>query len=912
MTSTIAAPFSGDIDLGGGKLIVEYSPAQAGTAALTNWPMAEGEKFPVNLATNFIMYAGTEPSRCARVPVITIPTSVKVVTADDFVTTTSTKEAADFDLPNDGHIAGIHFEVETSGDIQTVYIARKYYLLQAYGMNANGAANASSVGAWNGWDVSWSGTLGVLDNTSYVNVSSNFLGVYLSANPLRTPANCYNWTLSTDPRASLTMLGTTSQVATFAQKVRNLTVPNLVLGPKSALVFWATAKSNPPDSKQFLHGNIIIETKDDGNNCARIACGSTADNDEVCANISGNGYLQVDNATASLNPSLIFSGDNSGYKGRFRFVGSSGKPLKIQLADSNSLGGSSSSSIWGVTLEYTPILVTNDCRFVCGNRTLVVKVGGGEISVPAGKTFEYCAPYVFENTGITLKKTGAGTLDLPSRYSSGTIGKFYIYRGKVATDAGYLSASSEIAMESGNLAEVEARDFIPGTHALKIPSLPADGKAKLILAEGTLNDGAYTIITSDGTLPSGWRSCIEIDASAVENCPALSLFTPDGKTVKLLAGGYAGPDCIWTGEGDGASLSDSANWLGGLVPSAGGETVMFPEAAGSLVNDLQSFAPRSITFGATIASGLEISGADITGVAAVTNLSATVSPVMNAAVRFAGDINVSQNAMTFASIESSHVVVTGGAYAADGCSLGLAASGWSQSIFGRYFLANENGTALSGTDTSVRIAIADSSTLYVPKAGNLTEIYVGTDGKVDVGRMDMTVNSRISWRNYGEIVVTNLFVSGGAGSNCYMTYNQGLSKKSVFKFETITHGMTENFLYFIDGNAASTNEVFIGEGGLTFAPGVVGGLHNSYGFGSGQVNCLSIVRPWYSDFTIHDKNNGKRTVLFQRDVEINTTDEGGTGRTITMDAISITASAISRSTNTTFAGSSERNSVSTT
>ena len=45
------------------------------------------------------------------------------------------------------------------------------------------------------------------------------------------------------------------------------------------------------------------------------------------------------------------------------------------------------------------------------------------------------------------------------------------------------------------------------------------------------------------------------------------------------------------------------------------------------------------------------------------------------------------------------------------------------------------------------------------------------------------------------------------------------------------------------------------------------------------------VRPWYSDFTIGGKSNGNKDVAFDHDVVFNTDDEGGTGRTITLDAI---------------------------
>ena len=464
VTSTIAAPFSGDIDLGGGKLIVEYNARQAGTATLSNWPMAGGEKFPVDLNTNFVTNVSFTPSSCTRVPVIRIPVSVKTVTADDFTTTTSTKAAADFGLANTGRIAGIHFEVETSGGVQTVYLARKHYLVQGYGMDSKGKANASAPGAWNGWDAGTpSGSLGVLDNTRYLNVASNFLGVATS-NPLRTPISCHDWTLSTDTASSLTLIGTSpSSAMTMVDKSRNLTIHNLVLGPLGKLAFWAIGKGSAGTEDQSFHGNIIVETSGASASKATIAVGSasTSANVFIDADISGSGFLEINNTADSLNPTIYLWGDNSGFTGRMHIVGSSAsKILKMGVNNDNALGGSADSSSWGITLQHAALYITNNIRTVCNNRAMVFKPNV-EINVGSNITFEHCTQYFFESDGNELKKTGSGTFKLSGINSGAGIGTFNVAAGTLDISGGGVILGTFIG--AGNLRVGAATTLIPSS-----------------------------------------------------------------------------------------------------------------------------------------------------------------------------------------------------------------------------------------------------------------------------------------------------------------------------------------------------------------------------------------------------------------------------------------------------------------
>ena len=100
-------------------------------------------------------------------------------------------------------------------------------------------------------------------------------------------------------------------------------------------------------------------------------------------------------------------------------------------------------------------------------------------------------------------------------------------------------------------------------------------------------------------------------------------------------------------------------------------------------------------------------------------------------------------------------------------------------MFGEYSLDNTEDSRLTApVYSNCRPAVTDNSTLYIPYAGSLTELYVGADAKVFVGNMDL--DGRLLYQNYGEVVVTNMTVTGSA--EVYVSYNQGTATPGVFKF----------------------------------------------------------------------------------------------------------------------------------
>ena len=78
---------------------------------------------------------------------------------------------------------------------------------------------------------------------------------------------------------------------------------------------------------------------------------------------------------------------------------------------------------------------------------------------------------------------------------------------------------------------------------------------------------------------------------------------------------------------------------------------------------------------------------------------------------------------------------------------------------------------------------------------------------------------------------------------------------------------------------ASKHVFYIGAGGLNFS-----GTGATYCIGNGDGN-HETIRPWYSNFTIANRSDGGRALVLRRTVEFCTDDESGTGRTITINAV---------------------------
>ena len=349
--------------------------------------------------------------------------------------------------------------------------------------------------------------------------------------------------------------------------------------------------------------------------------------------------------------------------------------------------------------------------------------------------------------------------------------------------------------------------------------------------------------------------------------------SPNKKFIEVVKGDLVGH---WTGAAGDDDLDNPLNWSDGRTPVGYPAYIAVGEASAPLTLAAGgTFAPSSITFPAGSAAVIISGEGSIEGIAAVTNLSAA-SHTINVPVNFTSGINVKQNAVAYDTIGNSHVTLAGGAYAAADKMID---SGYSVAVFGRYYFANTSAWTATEDANGTRKAVAANSYLYVPYAGNMNNLYVSSSATIDIGNVEHTVSdNRISWRNYGEMIVTNLTFTGSGDR--FVTSHQ-TDGTGTFKFEAVTNSMTGNWFYLGDATEAGNHVFYIGKGGMQFAnPSGT----PCFGIGRNYAGNTETVRPWYSDFTIADRSGGFYSLVFYRNVTFCTDDENGVGRTITIDA----------------------------
>ena len=504
-----------------------------------------------------------------------------------------------------------------------------------------------------------------------------------------------------------------------------------------------------------------------------------------------------------------------------------------------------------------------------GSMAVALTIDGGTL-----RAYEDNTAYIPNQSYITATVgAGGGTIDTNGKKI--TIPKQLSGAGGVTyKGGGIVTLSSTVAYSGKTTVEV-------GT-SLVVPASITGANLAFTIPDG-LAAGVYEVATVSGN--GSFASDVLSTATLPADANARFILSGDGKRI-YCAYGSGINEQVWVGGASG-SLNVAANWLSGSVPTSG-EAIIGSARPATLTNPAGSaFAPVSITFSAGSAA-VAVGAADgeaLTGIVAVTNLS-SASHTINVPVHFAGDIQVKQEAMAeIDDLAKAHVTFAGGAYAAPGHALenGNSAAVYSRCIFGEYHLyppANSPWAAICQGNRN-RICLADNSALYVQYAGMLTEIYVGNGAKVNVGSTSISTSGhRMALKNFGEMVVTNVTVTGTGDK--FTTYDQGTSVSPVFKFESITNAMTRNWFYFGDGCAASKGIFYIGAGGLNFSSASAAG---AYCIGNNYADDAQTVRPWYSDFTIGDRGDGTFGLALARSVTFCTDDESGVGRTITIDTI---------------------------
>lgn len=595
-----------------------------------------------------------------------------------------------------------------------------------------------------------------------------------------------------------------------------------------------------------------------------------------------SGTLKVEKGSSVFVANTTYIGHSAGGTGFLELNGGSMSTKALTVGN----GGSGTLTINSGTLETTDS--SKNLNLCVGkNTTGTVNLNGG--------TLKTCR--IFKNPSGASGKINfnGGTLMAnavpPSNAAGGLINSttgVYVGAGGGVIDCGGLD------IEVGATMSGAGSMLFTGGDGKKIKisgNVIYDGKTAV--APGTILDVANETIrnnilattvvvagvpTAGQTIMTYTSDMTDADLSKV-TCPIApnAVFAVRGEDRKsivvetvgtLLPGWYIGP-------ADG-NLSAPANWSDGVVPTSGNATISCASHATLTVGD--TFAPSSITF-APGSAPVTINGRDLTGIEAVTNLS-FVSHTMNAKVYFAGDIQVSQPAKgNVDDLAKAHVTFAGGAYANEG--FAIESSGttqvYSRCVFGEYFLANDAAhpwTASQSAGTT-RVALGENAVLHVPYGSNIGTIYVSTGAKVEAGAVTLS-NSRVAYRNNGEIVIDSLKITGSA--DVCVTYGQGASP-SVFKFASVTNSLSGTYRFRLhDANNDARHEFYIGKDGLNFS-----GTTGQYIIGRDTTTNYETIRPWNDDFTIAGKGDNIGIFLLGN-IEFCTDDENGTGRTITMDA----------------------------
>ncbi len=543
---------------------------------------------------------------------------------------------------------------------------------------------------------------------------------------------------------------------------------------------------------------------------------------------NNNAELYINNGTVHVGSWLRFENANGAKK-----IELNGGTLETYLI--RNVGGSATKTVLfnGGTLFATGVHSTYDLI----DSGIAVKVGENGGTINANGKNVAISPSVTEDSsstggGMTFCGGGSVTLRSSARWTGAT------------------------SVEVGTTLRIPAATDLCGTLVVTAPASIADGVHALVALTGESATFADSVIS--GIVPPA--DCI-------------LRISPNRKVIEVVKGDLVG---YWTGAAGDDNLDNPLNWSDGRTPIGYPAYIAVGEAAAPLTHAVDgAFAPSSITFTEGSASATIDDGEAISGITAITNLS-TASHTINAPVYFTSGINVKQNAVAYDTRENSHVTFAGGAYAAAGKTID---SGYSVVVFGRYYFANTSAWSATEDANGTRKAVAANSYLYVPFAGNMNNLHVGNGATIDIGNVTHSVSdNRISWRNYGEMVVTNLIFTGSGDRFVTSHQTDGIG---TFKFEAVTCSMSGNWFYLGDATEAGNHVFYIGEGGMQFANA---SGSPCFALGSNYAGNKTTIRPWYSDFTIADRVGGVYSLVFYRNVTFCTDDENGDGRTITIDA----------------------------
>ena len=447
--------------------------------------------------------------------------------------------------------------------------------------------------------------------------------------------------------------------------------------------------------------------------------------------------------------------------------------------------------------------------------------------------------------------------------------------------AGASLGTGPLALGAGTKLVVASADLPINVAAL---TLPESGKATIQVAgDAAFADGDYEVLFSAAGLPAGFADKVNV-VLPEGTSGSTRLYTLDNGTMRLFIGEGDLPcnPYTWTGAAGDGKMSTPGNWLGGVVPPAGVAVLILPtDGAISIENDIENFAPASITIG--YGSALTINGNAITGIEAITNLSTVATHTFNAPVAFADKILVVQGAMSWEQRSNSSVRFAGGVAGT------TFADGTARYLNGAFVLSAGGDWEAKTQGNNDRWGLAAGSSLTLPEANNTSEFALGDSSSAGCAFTTgvMRTSARLLCWNYGEYVVTNEFTATFPANAVHYCGYENISN-GKFKFEKVTLDGAYNspFKFGNERNASDlgTQRFLIGNGGLCFADGASQNLRYETG---GMKNDSTVrVDPWHGDYTIHTKSASNPTdFTVTAKTYFGTTDEGGNACTVTDEGV---------------------------
>lgn len=466
-------------------------------------------------------------------------------------------------------------------------------------------------------------------------------------------------------------------------------------------------------------------------------------------------------------------------------------------------------------------------------------IGAGTTRLSAGVSM--LCPAIVES-GVTLSVPGTDTA---------TFGSLTLAGGSTLDLAAYVGGVTPLAATALNL--------------------PASGTVGLTLAGGAFEAGLYAICANDSLGP-GDGSKFAPSAGGLE-----CAWSVDGGTL-LLAAGTVDPG-TWTGLAGDGNLSNSRNWYGGEVPTAGvGATIKCIAPETLTVGAI--FAPSSIVFPSGCAA-LAIEGNAITGISAVTNFS-DATQTFTAPVVFKDKILVVQNAVDWSTRAQSSVRFAGGVTGTD------FAEDTARYLNGAYTLTDAEDWIANTSSNNTRWGIPEGSSISLPFSSGTSELALGEYNDVAGGAFTAAVvrtSARVCCWNPGEYVVTNEL----AVTLTSDVYISSRGSDGAFKIEKMTIGGSANkWFYFANSGTSGgyhyfyDKNIYIGSGGLNFAEDAH--VHKAYCCGHAPKDVI-YIRPWHSDYAIGTKPGSEIDISIRRATHFGTTDENGVARTVTANGI---------------------------